>query len=266
MKSPQAQTMNGVLASLSSEDFALLAPSLQGVVLPRRKHLESRNKQVEFVYFLESGLASVLATGMMGDATEVGVIGHEGMTGMSVVMADGTSVNEAFMQVEGNGWRLSSEQLRQAMGRSRTLRLAFLAFFHTLVTQMAFTALANARHTADERLARWLLMASDRSVDKKIWLTHEYLALMLGTRRSGVTNALTRLQGRGAIKVARGVIIVNDRVMLLDAANGCYGAPEQELSRLFPHPPPSLFSDTTPPPAIQLEACVEARTVASRTQ
>lgn len=238
----QATTLNGILASLSGDDFALLAPSLQAVALPKRMHLESRNRLVEFVYFLESGLASVLVSGTEGSTTEVGVIGREGMTGISVVMADGMAVNETFMQVGGDGWKMSTQQLRTAMAGSKTLRLVCLAFFHTLVTQMTFTALANARYTVDERLARWLLMASDRSVDKNIWLTQEYLSLMLGVRRSGVAGALAHLQKRGAIATERGVVIINDRGRLLDAANGSYGTPEQELLRLFPHPPPAQFS------------------------
>ena len=222
-----------------------MAPALQAVELPKRMHLESRNRFVDFVYFLEDGLASVLVSGTEGSVTEVGMIGKEGMTGISVVMADGKAVNETFMQVGGDGLRAGTQQLNIAMAASRTLRLVCLAFFHTLVTQMAFTALANVRHSVDDRLARWLLMASDRSEDKKIWLTQEYLSLMLGVRRSGVSGALAHLQKKGAIGTERGIIIIRDRAKLLLAANGSYGAPEQELLRLFPHPPPVQSTNAT---------------------
>ena len=119
------------------------------------------------------------------------------------------------------------------MERSPSLHRALLRYIHTLVTQMAFTSLANGRYKIEERLARWLLMADDRAGADPIQLTHEFLALMLGARRAGVTNALSDFQKRGILEVARARITIINRGALEDAANGSYGVPEAEYSRLF---------------------------------
>jgi CRP-like cAMP-binding protein len=226
--------MNGVLASLSAEDFSLLAPGLVPVDLPLRKLLEGRNRKIEHVYFLESGLASVVATSGSHHSIEVGVIGREGMTGLALVMATDRSPHETFIQSAGKGLRLSANDLRDAMDESPTLRGQLLRFGHTLVVQTAFTALSNGRYKIEERLARWLLMAHDRADGTTISLTHEFLAVMLGSRRPGITSALHTLQKQGVIRSGRGAITVLDREALEDAANGGYGAAEAELERLFP--------------------------------
>jgi CRP-like cAMP-binding protein len=108
-----------------------------------------------------------------------------------------------------------------------------LRYANTLMAQMAYTALANGRYKIEERLARWLLMADDRAEGSTINLTHEFLALMLGARRAGVTNALSLFQKRGILQMRRGVIAIKDRPALEEAANGSYGVPEAEYRRLF---------------------------------
>jgi CRP-like cAMP-binding protein len=121
------------------------------------------------------------------------------------------------------------------MGESPTLRRRLLHHAFSFQVQMSFTALANARHTIGERLARWLLMSEDR-LGPQVDLTHEFLSLMLGVRRPGVTTALNELENQGVITAKRGSIVICDRNALLEAANGCYGAPEAEYERLFGTP------------------------------
>lgn len=218
-------TRNLILRNLSESDFALLEGALEAVELPVRKTLEERNKPVRHVYFLESGMASVVANGTK-PGIEVGIIGREGMTGIAVILGNGDRVpNETYMQMEGSGQRLKADALKGAIAQSDTLHAPLLRYAHAFLTQTARTALANGRHNIEERLARWLLMAADRNDDNDLALTHEFLSVMLGVRRSGVTMALQGLERRALISHKRGVIRIVERDALVDASNGCYLGP-----------------------------------------
>jgi CRP-like cAMP-binding protein len=216
---------NRILSRLSREDLRLLEPHLEAVDLPVRRQLTARNRRVEHVYFPDSGIASVVANGAA--ELEVGMIGREGMTGASVVLGDDTPApHQTYMQVAGNGRRLTVTHLRTALEESTSLHKALLLFVHALLRQSVDTALANGRHKIEERLARWLLMADDRVDDHSIPLTHEFLGVMLGTARPGVTIALNELERRGWITHRRGVITIIDRSGLQKSSNGAYLAPK----------------------------------------
>jgi CRP-like cAMP-binding protein len=230
---PSKKTANQILASLATADFALLQPDLESVELPVRRQLELRGRPIEYIYFLESGLASMVVSAGASQNIEVGITGREGMTGVTVVLGSDRPVHETFIQTAGTGWRIASKNLRAAIAQSPSLHHAFLRYANVLIAQMAYTALANGRYKIEERLARWLLMANDRADDSTIHLTHEFLALMLGARRAGVTNALTQFQRRGILNVKRGAVTIEDRGALEEAANGSYGVPEAEYQRLF---------------------------------
>jgi CRP-like cAMP-binding protein len=229
----QANAANGILAGLSPADFALLQPHLVAADLPVRRQLEIRNRAIDHVYFVEAGLVSMVVSAGAHHSIEVGVVGAEGMTGLPILMETDRATYETFIQTAGNGWRIGVQDLRDAMEKSPGLRATFLRFAFSLVTQMAFTALANGRYKIEERLARWLLMANDRAKGDVIRLTHDSLAVMLGARRAGVTLALNEFQKRGIIQTQRGVIDIKDRAALEEAANGSYGGPETEYRRLF---------------------------------
>jgi len=228
-----SKTGNQLLASLTPGDLALLKPDLERIELPLRRQLELRGRAIEYVYFLDSGLASMVVSAGANHNIEVGIVGKEGMTGLPVLLGIERPIHETFIQTAGHGWRITTEKLNAAMERSPNLHRALLRYVHTLVAQMAFTSLANGRYKIEERLARWLLMADDRAGADPIQLTHEFLALMLGARRAGVTIALSNFQKRGILEVARGRITVRNRGALEDAANGSYGIPEAEYNRLF---------------------------------
>jgi CRP-like cAMP-binding protein len=186
---------NRILSRLSKADFGLLEPHLQPVDLPLRKMLAVKNKRVDHVYFPESGMASVVANGQQ--AIEIGIIGREGMTGPSVVMGNTDRVpHETYMQIAGHGQRIRADRLREAITTSSSLHQTLLAYVFSFMTQTTQTALANGRSKIEERLARWLLMARDRMDSDELPLTHEFLAIMLGVRRSGVTVALQELSAR----------------------------------------------------------------------
>ena len=155
------------------------------------------------------------------------LIGCEGFTGLPIVLGNDRSPYETFMQVAGDGMRISANKLREAIPQSRSLERALLGFAHSFMNQTANTALSNGTATLEERLARWLLMANDRLRGDEIPLTHEFLSLMLGVRRAGVTVGLHYLEQRGLINLARKQIIVTDREGLKAAANGTYHQPEK---------------------------------------
>lgn len=221
---PSPTSPNRILSRLSKADFRLLEPHLEPVDLPLRKMLAPKNKRVEHVYFPESGMASVVANGDI--AIEVGIVGREGMTGPSVVMGNADRVpHETYMQIAGHGQRISAEQLRKAIAASVPLHHVLLAYVHSFMTQTTQTALANGRSKIEDRLARWLLMANDRVDGNELPLTHEYLAVMLGVRRSGVTVALQELERKGLIAHRRSVITIVDREGLEHSSNGTYSPP-----------------------------------------
>ena len=233
MEKDQKSVKNKVLASLTPDDFKRLQPHLELVELPNRKILEVRNRRIESVYFLESGLASMVVSGGSQHAIEAGIIGREGMTAPSLVMNIDRSPHEIFIQMAGGGWQLPANHLTQAMEKSVTLRPQLLRHLYVFQVQMSFTALANGRYRLQERLARWLLMAHDRVDGDRVALTHEFLALMLGVRRPGVTAALNAFEEERLIRVHRGGLTIVDRGKLEEAANGCYGMPEAEYGRVF---------------------------------
>lgn len=218
---PPTTTPNHILTRLSEADLRLLEPHLERVDLPVRRQLEEANKRVAHVYFMESGIASVVANGVRN--IEVGIIGREGMSGLPVVMgSDARPANEIYMQIAGTGQRMGATHLRDAINASVSLHRVMLNYAHSFMIQIQ-TALANARGKLEERLARWLLMAHDR-VKGELVLTHEFLSVMLGVRRSGVTTALQELERRGLITHRRGFVTILDREGLEETSNGTYTA------------------------------------------
>lgn len=172
---------NRILAGLSPADLALLTRDLEPVELPLRHVLEVPNKPIKHVYFIEYGLASIIAANGQ-KRLEVGLIGCEGFSGIPIVLGNDRSPNETFMQSAGNGTRIAADKLREAIPRSTSLHSALLGFSLTFMNQTANTALSNGTGTLEERLARWLLMANDRLAGDEVLLTHEFLSLMLGVK------------------------------------------------------------------------------------
>jgi CRP-like cAMP-binding protein len=232
----RARTRNLVLDYLRSEDFDRLEPSLQRETLGFRRRLQSANRRVETVFFPESGVASTVAMGG-GERrqAEVAIIGREGFVGIPIILADDRSPHEIFMQAEGTGYSVPATTFRSALDASPSLRQVCLRYAHAYFIQCAATTVANTHAHIDHRLARWLLMTHDRLETAEMLLTHEFLSLMLGVRRAGVTTAIQEFERRGLISAARGSITLLDRDGLLEVANGFYGAAEAEFERLFPN-------------------------------
>jgi CRP-like cAMP-binding protein len=224
---------NRLLAALSPGDLALLHPHLESVALEVRHPIEDRNKPIQHIYFMEEGIASVVAVADDSKEIEVGLIGREGMSGIVVVMGNHRSPHKVYVQVRGRALRVGVAEFRTALDASATLKALLLRFAQAFMIQTAHTAIANGRANVEERLARWVLMARDRLDGDELPLTHEFLALMLGVRRAGVTVALNALEERALLRADRGRILMLNRKGLEKIAGGYYGVPEAELRRLM---------------------------------
>ena len=233
-----AMAGNHLLASLGPEDRDVLSAHLEPVTLDRRLVMEMPGEPVAHVYFPLSGIGSGVTVGWrhLDQRIETNLFGREGMSGLAVVLCADRGQNEVYVQLPGDGLRLEARDLRHAMDERPSIRAALLRYVHVAQIQTSFTALSNGRDRLETRLARWLLMAHDRVDGNELALTHEFLALMLGVRRAGVTVATHDLEGEGLIRAERGVITVLDRAGLDAVADGSYGAPEAEYERLIGHP------------------------------
>lgn len=185
------------------------------------KQLELANKRIDHVCFIESGFASVVANGSTR-SMEIGMIGREGMTGLAVLMGRDRSPNETYMQLAGSGRRITVAHLLDAIRQSATLHQSFLRCGHAFHIQTTQATLTNARCTIEQRLARWLLMAHDRIDGDQMFLTHEFLSLMLGVRRASITDTLRILAEDDLIAIKRGTIAILDRVRLQKSTKGAY--------------------------------------------
>jgi CRP-like cAMP-binding protein len=231
MNSPNNGSRNRLLAALSRADRDLLTPALETVDLDVRLILEAPNDPISHVYFVESGLVSIVGTAAPEHRIEIGMVGYEGMTGLSIVLGGDRSANETLVQASGSALRISTESLRGMLAASSSLTTTLLRYVNVFMVQGSQTALANGRGRLDERLARWLLMWDDRISPDTVTVTHEFLALLLGVRRPGVTDTMHDLEGRGLIRSTRSKIEIRDRRGLRAAANGFYGIPEAEYER-----------------------------------
>jgi CRP-like cAMP-binding protein len=223
---------NRLLAALSRADLALLQPHLKHGPLKLRQELEWPNRRIDYVYFPDRGIASVVAVQANDTRVEVGPIGSEGMTGTSILLGSRTP-HSTYIQVAGEGQRIGALKLRQAMDASKSLRMLFLRYVQAFMVQTAHTAISNARSRLDARLARWLLMAHDRVRDESLPLTHEFLSLMLGVRRAGVTEALHSLESQKLIYTGTRKVTLRNRKGLERVAGNSYGMPEAEFRRLI---------------------------------
>ena len=228
-----AQGQNHLLRTLAPADRHALDLYLTRVDLPERMVLDAPGALIRSVWFLTGGIGSMIALGPANHSIETGLFGCEGMSGMAVAIGGDHQPTRTIMQVGGGGWRIDAEKLREVMDARPSVRAHLLRFVQAMFAQASQTALANGHATLEERLARWLLMCHDRTPGNEIDLTHDFLAIMLGVRRAGVTVGTHKLEGHGLIRADRGRITILDREGLESHAHGFYGASEEEYARLL---------------------------------
>ena len=202
-------------------------------MLAQHHRLLSPDAPTEEVYFPETGMVSLILSLEDGNIVEVGLVGKEGIVGVLAGLGASRISGEAIVQMPGSAWAMKTDLLRQEIGVSATIRQILLRYVQALFAQITQSTACNARHALPQRLARWLLMANDCSETNEVRLTHEFLSMMLGVRRAGVTTALRALSDTGTIAAARGRILILDRKDLEAAACECYGTVRAEYERLL---------------------------------
>ena len=229
----QSRVRNKLLEILPAEDFAYVAPGLEHIELPQGTCLNRAGERIRYIYFLETGIGSIVAETPEGRRAEAGIFGLEGYVPTSAAAEVEVSPHEISVQLTAEAYRMSYEDFRRAVDGNRNFRRVVVRCIEAFTIQLAYTAASNALHGVTERLARWLLMTHDRVQGNEIALTHEFLSLMLAVRRPSVTTSLHLLEGNGFIRAERGNIIIRNRAGLEEFAHDAYGKPEAEYRRLM---------------------------------
>ena len=222
---------NAILLSLPRKERERVLSKSQFVVLPARTILTERAEPIEFGYFLNSGVASILHVLSDGKSVEVGLTGREGFVGLPVLVGFRTSPTTAVIQIEATGIRISAQNLRRILASCPTLELCLHRYSQELAVQAIQIAACNRVHEVDERLARWLLASQDRVGSSTFTLTQAFISHMLGTRRASVTVAAGILQKAGLITYRRGEVKIENRAELETAACECYEGINEQIRK-----------------------------------
>lgn len=224
---------NRILKALPPEEYERLVAHLEPVEMLLGEVLYRPNEPITHVYFPNRGTVSVICTFEDGKSVEAGMVGNEGMFGVCVFLGSVTSPLEAIVQLPGNALRMRADVLRAEFKRGEHLQDLLLRYTQGFIIQIAQTAACNRAHPIDGRLARWLLMCQDRAQTSDLQLTHEFIAVMLGTRRAGVSEAAAKLQDDKLIRYRRGNVSILDRQKLETHSCECYRIVRREFDRLL---------------------------------
>lgn len=227
---------NAILLSLPDDEFNQLRHNLQHVDLPHHKILYEPKQRLEFVYFLNTGMVSLVFKTQENESVEVGVVGNEGFVPVLVAAGLKRSPHEGIMQVGGDGFRLSTADLDAALKTCPTLQQNLNRYAAVHGLQVAQTAGCNRLHDLDQRLARWLLLTQDRVGSGLLRITHDFLATMLGTDRPSVSLAASSLQKKKIIEYRHGSVRVLNRKKLESSACECYGVIQEYKADLVTEP------------------------------
>jgi len=225
-------TSNRLLMAMPRPVFERLRPRLQPVDLARRQVLHTVSAPILHLYFIERGLISLVKTMQDGRMIEIGAVGIEGVSGAHAILG-GSSVLDSVVHIPGKGWRIGWNILRAEMEASPALRDLMLRYAHFRISQLAQSAACNRLHSLEQRCCRWLLIAHDSARSDSFPITHEFLAMMLGVQRTGVSLAANILQKARLIRCGRGRVTVVDRPGLEAMACECYATVRTELTKLF---------------------------------
>src|ERR1700712_2318685 len=224
---------NRLLLALPPENLAQLLPKLRPIPLPLKKILVVPQKHIEAIYFIESGWASVVAHLDNGTQAEIGVIGREGMVGLPLVVGVDTAFAETYIQADATSLQMETAAFRRELDDNADLQRLLFRYNEAMSAQTAQTAACNGRHDLEPRLAKWLLMAHDRSESDELLITQEFLSLMLCVYRPSVTVVAGILQKAGMIRYSNGSITILDRAALEASACDCYRTVQDRFEYLL---------------------------------
>ena len=218
---------------LSFAEYQELKSDLECVSLPLGTIIHREHEPIEYVYFPNQAMISLVATMKNGATTEISLIGKEGMVGLPIILG-GESINyEAVVQVTGTAMRIRSAVIKEYFERYPQIRQVILLYIQVRLSYVSQLAACNRQHKIESRLARWLLLVQDCLKTEHLPLTQEFIANMLGTNRAGVTVAARKLQSQNMISYSRGSITVEDRQKLESVCCECYHVMNQESHRLL---------------------------------
>jgi CRP-like cAMP-binding protein len=229
-----AMFRNRILAALPISEVENLRPHLHQMSVIAGQTLHEPRNPISDVFFVEEGVISLTADSIGNGQVEVGLTGSEGLVGAPAILnAQPFAVHRAITQVTGRVYRIGTSVLRSAIEQSPVIRDLCMRSVEVLMIQSAQVAACNAKHNLPERLARWLLMVRDRIDSDNLPMTQEFLSVMLGVRRSGVSVAANTLQAGGLIRLSRGHVLILDREGLAAASCECYRIIEESRERIL---------------------------------
>jgi CRP-like cAMP-binding protein len=233
LPTPRQVTTNRLLDALPRRDRERLLALCEHVELSLGDVLCEPGERIRHVFFPSRGIISLITPIEAGASLEVGLVGHEGVLGSSLILGINIAPQRALVQGPGTAWRVGLAPFRRELEHSSALRLRLNRYLYVLLCQVAQTAACSHFHVVNARLARWLLMTRDRALCDEFYITQEFMSFMLGVRREGVNRAAASLQERDLIRYSRGQITILDRRGLAAAACGCYVAAKEIYERIL---------------------------------
>ncbi len=225
--------INQILAALPESEYQTIAPHLKPVDLTSGEIISEPNQSITEIYFPQRAMISLVSIMMDGSTTEIGLVGNEGMVGLPAILGGDSTISCSIVQVSGTALHIPADIIQREFLRGGRLQQILLLYIQASLTQVSQSAACNRQHRIEERLARWLLSVRDCVRQNELHLTQEFIANMLGTRRSGVTIAAGTLQQAGIIRYSRGKITILDRQALEDTSCECYRTIQREFIRLL---------------------------------
>lgn len=218
----QLKERNKILASLPYATLERVKRALQPVTLQSGTTIYHPDDFIDYVYFPETCVASRLSLLEDGSTVEIGIIGNEGLVGVSSFIGATLARNWTVVEVGGNAYKMRVSAFREILQQNSDLYFAIASYYNSFFMQVSQRAVCRSRHTLMEQLCSWLLMVKDRTSSNQMPLTHEAIAHRLGTRRAGITVAANTLRKEKIIDYTRGYIVLRDRTKLENFACECY--------------------------------------------
>ena len=227
---------NQLLSALPIEEYDRLLPYLEAVSLIPKQIIYAPNEPIEYVYFPNSGIISLVNLTEDGGTVEAATVGNEGMAGIPVLLGTDRMIGQAMSQVAGDAVRMRADVFKRLVTPGSTLYNLLLRYTQALINLISQSVACNRLHSVEERCCRWLLLCQDRVHSNEFHLTQEFLAQMLGVRRASVSVVAAILQKAGLICYSRGKIMIRDRIGLESASCECYRIVKDEFDRLLKTP------------------------------
>lgn len=224
---------NRILAALPHEEFARLQPHLEKVNLEKGESVYLSGDEVQYAYFVESGLLSLLYTTENGSTLEVAMVGSEGLAGVPVILRSDATQYEVRVQVTSKALKIRAKQLQIEFDKGEALSESVLRYLNLLIAQISQSSICHRFHNIDETLTRWLLTVQDRLNSDSLHLTQEIISNTLGVPRTAITKAAGNMQKADLIRYSRGKIFIRDRARLEANSCECYRIVRDELRRFL---------------------------------